>query len=93
MSRTQHLFCRDCREYLWIGQGTERIHIYTSDEHIALLEAFLSKHFGPKHLLWFGDSEEQDQGNWQYTNFAPDPAYEETPNPQHDPVKYVFDLI
>jgi len=51
MSITHSIACRDCREYLWIGQG--KTIYYEEKETMEYLKAFLYKHYGFGHTLIF----------------------------------------
>ena len=56
MSRTFDITCRDCKEYLWVGQ---RDHIYTTEEALSDLNEFLFKHEG--HSLAFKHDMDKDE--------------------------------
>jgi hypothetical protein len=61
MSRTIHISCDDCRATLWVGQysqSNQAWRLYSSPEHHATLEAFVTTHIG--HKIRFQDSEDVD---------------------------------
>ena len=55
MSRTFDINCKECKEYLWIGQ---RDHIYTTKEALSDLNEFLFKHVD--HDLKFSHNADKD---------------------------------
>lgn len=55
MSRTFDINCKECKEFLWIGQ---RDHIYTTKEVLSDLNEFLFKHEG--HDLVFSSDEDKE---------------------------------
>ena len=48
MSVTHDIYCKDCKESLWIGQ---KDYIYTGKKHINELKDFLFKH-ATHHLIF-----------------------------------------
>lgn len=59
MARTLCIACEDCKERLWIGQGTETL--YTAEPEVMdALRKFLFKH--ENHILKFQDENADD--NW-----------------------------
>ena len=62
MSDTFSIGCKDCREHLWIGQGSQdypggtiqHLHLYTANKYIKALTDFFKTHHG--HSLEFFDN-------------------------------------
>jgi len=61
MSYTFELGCSDCKQCLWIGQGSslERLCIYTAPPHASNLAEFFKSHKG-HHLHFFETQERPD---------------------------------
>lgn len=57
MSKTYHLVCYDCVEYIWIGQSgysnsvRKEFYLYTASKFMNKLDEFLFQHFGREHHL------------------------------------------
>jgi len=56
MSRTYEIICHDCKQRIWIGQGSgDKAYIYRTEKETKNLSDFLFGH--QNHRLEFGDDE------------------------------------
>jgi hypothetical protein len=67
MSQTFSIACKDCKEHLWIAQGSfankKRGNIYTSDKHKKALYEFFRRHQG--HNLIFDENCETEIADYE----------------------------